>query len=193
MRLPDDWILERVISGGQTGADQAFLRAAVARGYRPGGMMPLAWATEAGPRPEFQQIYQMTASRFASYPHRTRYNVRMSDGTIICGSLSETGSYLTRELCVVLGKPYLHVDVMAGDGNVDVNVEAIQDFIITHRIVILNGAGNRESRAPGIGARVEQLVLAALPVRETVPPTPPEAITPRRAAARRPVRSAFPR
>lgn len=172
----DDWRLERIISGGQTGADQAFLRAAVARGYRPGGMMPLGWATEDGPRPEFQQLYQMTASRFASYPHRTRYNVRMSDGTIILGSLRETGSYLTREMCVVLGKPYLPVDVMTTPDLTEIWARAIQDFILTHHIVILNGAGNRESRAPGIGARVEALLHAALPTGPSVPRRPPIAV-----------------
>jgi Circularly permutated YpsA SLOG family len=44
-------MIELVISGGQTGADQAGLRAARASGIRCGGMAPKGWLTEAGPAP----------------------------------------------------------------------------------------------------------------------------------------------
>jgi hypothetical protein len=39
-------MLERVISGGQTGVDQAALRAAQACGLETGGYAPLGWETE---------------------------------------------------------------------------------------------------------------------------------------------------
>ncbi len=44
-------MLDRVISGGQTGADQAALRAARAAGIPTGGWAPLGWKTEEGPAP----------------------------------------------------------------------------------------------------------------------------------------------
>jgi len=40
-----------VVSGGQTGVDQAALRAARASGIATGGWAPKGWATEAGPAP----------------------------------------------------------------------------------------------------------------------------------------------
>jgi hypothetical protein len=42
-------MLERVISGGQTGVDQAALRVAKAIGLATGGWAPLGWETEDGP------------------------------------------------------------------------------------------------------------------------------------------------
>ena len=44
-------MLEPVISGGQTGADQAGLRAAQACGIPTGDQAPRGWLTEAGPAP----------------------------------------------------------------------------------------------------------------------------------------------
>jgi hypothetical protein len=44
-------MIERVISGGQTGVDQAALRAARACGIATGGWAPLGWLTE-GPLDE---------------------------------------------------------------------------------------------------------------------------------------------
>jgi hypothetical protein len=49
-------MIERVISGGQTGADQAGWRAARAYGIPTGGWMPLGFLTETGPRPEFTEL-----------------------------------------------------------------------------------------------------------------------------------------
>ena len=46
-------MIDRVISGGQTGADQAGWRAAKASGIPTGGWMPKGFLTEDGPRPEF--------------------------------------------------------------------------------------------------------------------------------------------
>jgi hypothetical protein len=49
-------MLDRIISGGQTGADQAGWRAARACGVPTGGFMPLGFLTEGGPRPEFAAL-----------------------------------------------------------------------------------------------------------------------------------------
>src|SRR3954453_21838055 len=54
-------MLERVISGGQTGADLAGWRAARAAGIATGGWMPRGFWTEAGERPEFAELYGAAA------------------------------------------------------------------------------------------------------------------------------------
>lgn len=157
------WPLERVISGGQDGADQAVLRAAVVLGYQPGGMMPHGWKTESGTRPEFRELYQMTESRFSGYEHRTRFNVRVSDGTLIFartngrGVIAETGSALTEAVALSLKRPHLVIDPWAMP-----SPAYVREWIVTHQIRVLNGAGNRESKAPGIGALVEAYLVKAL-------------------------------
>ena len=50
-------MLERIVSGGQTGADQAGWRAAKALGIATGGWMARRFLTEDGPRPEFRKLY----------------------------------------------------------------------------------------------------------------------------------------
>jgi hypothetical protein len=46
-------VLDRVVSGGQTGADQAGWRAARASGIATGGWMPEGFLTEAEPQLDF--------------------------------------------------------------------------------------------------------------------------------------------
>jgi hypothetical protein len=50
-------MLDRVITGGQSGADQAGWRAARAAGIPTGGFMPKGFLTEDGPRPEFAEEF----------------------------------------------------------------------------------------------------------------------------------------
>jgi hypothetical protein len=56
-------VLDKVITGGQTGADQAAWRVARAFGIPTGGWMPLGFLTEtadgkgAEPHPEFADLY----------------------------------------------------------------------------------------------------------------------------------------
>ena len=50
-------MIERVLSGGQSGADQASWRAAKTHGIPTGGAMPKGFRTEDGPRPEFAERY----------------------------------------------------------------------------------------------------------------------------------------
>src|SRR6516164_4849713 len=45
----------------------------------PGGAMPLGFLTEAGPRPEFADLYETVGMPTASYPVRTRQNVKDSE------------------------------------------------------------------------------------------------------------------
>ena len=49
-------MLDRVVSGGQTGADQADWRAARTSGIATGGWTTAGFLTEAKPRPEFVEM-----------------------------------------------------------------------------------------------------------------------------------------
>jgi hypothetical protein len=137
-----------VISGGQTGADEAGLRAAKVLGYKTGGMMPHGWKTEAGPRPEF---------------HRTRYNIRAADATIVFFlNRSDGGTGLTMAACMALVKPLTTCEWPEGGTMFHPDPAYVQRWIRGLRIKTLNIAGNRESKSPGIGARVEAFLLEAL-------------------------------
>ena len=75
-------MIERVISGGQTGADQAGLAVAKRLGVPTGGYLPKGWLTEAGPRPDLGATYGLEEAETAAYPERTERNVLASDGTV---------------------------------------------------------------------------------------------------------------
>ena len=74
--------LQKVISGGQTGADRAGLIAAHSMGMKTGGFMPRGFRAEDGNHPEFADKFDIQEHRSAEYPPRTALNVQMSDGTI---------------------------------------------------------------------------------------------------------------
>ena len=73
-------MIEKIMSGGQTGADRAALDFAL-KFFKPhGGWVPKGRLTEDGPLPEKYQLREMPTT---SYPARTEQNVIDSDGTLI--------------------------------------------------------------------------------------------------------------
>jgi len=96
-------MIERIVSGGQTGADQAALDVALELGIPHGGWVPKGRKTERGPLPKKYHLQEMPTD---SYPKRTEQNVMDSDGTLIIshGELSG-GSEFTRKMAEKHGKP----------------------------------------------------------------------------------------
>ncbi|MEI6605744.1 MAG: putative molybdenum carrier protein [Verrucomicrobiota bacterium] len=145
---PNPIFLE-IISGGQTGADRAGLDFAIARGLPHGGWCPKGRKAEDGP---LSARYGLTETPSASYLVRTERNAAESDATVIftVGSLTG-GSKRTAEFAKRHGRPFLHLSLAPGrDG---MAAEKLADFIRRHRVVRLNVAGSRESKAPGIHAQ----------------------------------------
>lgn len=139
-------MLEKIISGGQTGADQAALDAAIKLGIPHGGWIPKGRLTEDGPLPP---KYNLTEMPTASYPERTRKNIRESDGTLILSHGALTGgSDFTRNMALKYQKPMLHIDfnrMVPFDAAVVIN-----NWMVDHDIGILNVAGSRASNDPAI-------------------------------------------
>jgi hypothetical protein len=75
-------MLEKIVSGGQTGADQAEWRAAETYGLATGGWMPRGFLTEDCPRPDFAALYDAREMPTAEYPPRTKQNAQDSDATL---------------------------------------------------------------------------------------------------------------
>lgn len=150
-------MVEKIISGGQTGADQGGLEAALDLGLETGGKVPKGFKTELGPKPELASLYGLAELASDEYPPRTRYNVLDSDGTVIFGRLGEPGSRMTREMCKQNDKPYLVVEEFS-----ETYMRLFGEFIAMYQIKTLNVAGNRESKFPGLQRKVREFLLEAL-------------------------------
>ena len=139
-------MLEKIISGGQTGADQAALDAAIKLGIPHGGWIPKGRLTEHGPLPDKYDLLEMPT---ASYPERTKKNIRESDGTLILShGILTGGSEFTRKMALKYQKPMLHIDfnrMIPFDAAVVIN-----NWMVDHDVRVLNVAGPRESTDPRI-------------------------------------------
>lgn len=145
--------MKKIISGGQSGADQAGIFAARTKGIETGGWAPQGWLTEDGPAPWLDE-YGLEEYSEPGYPPRTRANARDSDATIWFGKTDQdsAGFGCTMNACRRYSKP----------------VYVVRDGITTPRDVVdwlneqgvgtLNVAGNRESRNPGLCDRVQRFL-----------------------------------
>jgi len=145
----------KIISGGQTGVDQAALRAAKALGIETGGTMPLGWLTEDGPRPEFAELYGMVESHSPHYVVRTEANAASADMTIWHGPTGSRGFHATQRAVHRAEKPFLLLPTMTDDAARTMAERLVWTRPADKSVLVLNIAGSRESRAPGIGAAAE--------------------------------------
>ena len=139
-------MISKIISGGQTGVDQAALDVAIALGIPHGGWIPKGRKTENGALPDKYRLKEMPTS---SYAKRTEQNVIDSEGTLIISLGPLTGgSELTHKTAMLHDRPCLHIDL--GTLNTPQAVKTIRSWIIRHGIGILNIAGPRANENPGI-------------------------------------------
>lgn len=136
----------RIVSGGQTGVDRAALDAALALGLGAGGWCPMGRRSEDG---EIPARYPLVETASDKYPVRTRMNVHDSDATLIV-TLGEfdSGTRLTADIAQRTGKPFLVVPLDAADA-----IEKARSWLAQIRPSVLNVAGPRESKRPGIYGR----------------------------------------
>ncbi len=147
-----------IVSGGQTGADRGALDAAIELGIEHGGWCPQGRKAEDGQIPS---RYQLQEHGCASYPERTRRNVRDSEATLVLTmGPPGCGSALTIRTARQLGRPLLHLDLAklgAGEAT-----ELVRAWLAEHEPTRLNVAGGRESKSPGLGSRVRRIMLLVL-------------------------------
>jgi hypothetical protein len=147
-------MLRKVITGGQTGADQAGWRAARRAGLDAGGLMPRGFLTEDGPRPDIAREFSAAEHDSDDPAGRTVANVEAAGATVIFAAPEPgPGTRLTLDTCRRLGRP--HRLVTWRPGGPDATPEDIAGWVLGLSVGVLNVAGDRESTAPGIGARVE--------------------------------------
>ncbi len=147
-------MLEKIVSGGQTGVDRAALDAALEKSFPCGGWCPAGRLAEDGRIPD---CYPLKETSTPSYPERTEKNVCDSDGTLIvtCGPLTG-GTALTYQLAVEHQKPCLVVDL--AQTTEQEAVHAVWDWLKAENIQVLNVAGPRASQQPQLYGPVKGIV-----------------------------------
>jgi hypothetical protein len=158
-----------ILSGGQTGADQAALIAASRAGLRTGGWAPLGWHTEEGPAPWLAD-YGLRECPEPGYSARTRRNVADAGAILWFGNPYTPGGKLT--LGLAQGRNLDTFVVLTESTPADV-ADWLCGWVLAGEEVTtfsLLVAGNRESRSPGIGARTATFLseLFGLLLREGV-------------------------
>ncbi len=179
--------VNRIISGGQTGADRGGLDAAIALNdhrrekangeqiFDLGGWCPFGRKADDGQIPGEYSFLTETKSR--SYSARTRKNIEDANATIIFvdGGMSG-GSLLTADHCKKKRKIHLVLSLL--DYSISKSLERtefeldgltwllragrVRNWLIAGKIKTLNVAGSREKKAPGIQNRVGRFMVDVL-------------------------------
>lgn len=169
--------LRKIVSGGQAGVDRGGLLAAIGLGIDHGGWCPKGRRAEDG---EIPSMYQLQETASDGYERRTERNVIDSDATIvITRGMMTPGSRRTMEICERWERTVLHVDLAAKAPRPLVRITPkplepdqipldLQVFwwLLRGEFEVVNVAGTRESKAPGIQRQTEQLLLTALRWKE---------------------------
>lgn len=135
--------LQKIISGGQTGADIAGIDAAIENGMLYGGWLPKGRKTENGPLDS--RYSGMTEMPVGRYLERTERNVKDSDGTVIFTHGKLPGGWsLLNEYATKHNKPLLHLDLDVFSE--PTAVETISEWIDQHGVQTLNVGGSQASK-----------------------------------------------
>ena len=129
-------MLKKVISGGQTGVDRLGLSAAKVCGIETGGTAPKGYRTEDGNNPTLKTQFGLMEDNSYLYNNRTEKNVTDSDGTVLFGDMSSSGSKMTIGFIKKHNKPYIE----------NPHSNELISFIEDNNIETLNVAGNRGSK-----------------------------------------------
>jgi hypothetical protein len=149
----------KIISGGQTGVDRAALDAAIELGMDYGGAIPKGRMAEDGPiDAKYGKLVELESE---SYSARTEKNAADADATIVFTIDTPTeGTAYTVDCLKKHGKPYLLVNLKGtNDGEA---IHMIGRWLDEAGPEILNIAGPRESKAPGIYERVRRILIKVM-------------------------------
>lgn len=171
-----------LVTGGQTGVDQGFARAAYElwqqdsgidvriQGYRPAVNRP---QTEAGPMPVWLSD-RLDPLEFGGYHERTHSNVKLADAVLLVVPNrlrpgTTPGTALTLKYAKAYGRQIMVIGVdEPGAAGLVVDWLAHISPIFDHELKLMV-AGPRESASPGIQARAFWLagsILGRIPAHE---------------------------
>ena len=162
-------VLSKIVSGGQTGADRGGLDAAIYCDVPHGGWCPKGRKALDGRIPAKYALAEMSTSNYLA---RTEANVVDSDATVVFTEKMATGGSLrTLKFCLKHGKPWHQVSLATTR-----HEQVVQDIVAWLKgdptwndyedyeacppaECILNVAGSRESKYPGIQEAVEAIMV----------------------------------
>lgn len=151
-------LLDKIVSGGQTGADRAALNTAIKFNVPHGGWITKGRRTESGPLPDLYNLKEMDTR---DYPARTQQNILDSDGTVIIarGPLAG-GSALTYAFALETGKLVCKINLLEQD--IFEAAFILHASLLDQDIRVLNIAGPRASHDPNIYYDVKAILSAVL-------------------------------
>jgi hypothetical protein len=134
-------MLKKIISGGQVGADQAALDAAIKYNFPHGGWIQKGRKTQMGTLPDKYNLKEMSVSGFKE---RIEQNVTGSDGTVIIshGNLSGGADY-SQKMAEKHHQPCLIIDL--NETPASIASSKINTWILENDIKVLNVTGSRAS------------------------------------------------
>ena len=152
----------KIISGGQTGADKGGLIAAKKANIKTGGIAPKGFMTEAGKDLSLKTEYGLRENFSDDLKERTLSNLRGAHCTVVFATKPESkGTKFTIDSLKKEKRKHLVLSPYEDDA-----VEKVREFLNTvydkyKNPIIINIAGNRESRSKGLEEKVVE-VLAFL-------------------------------
>jgi hypothetical protein len=154
--------IHKIISGGQTGVDQAALRAAMDLGFHTGGWCPPGRICDNGQIPQEFNLTETKKERSEFAPDiprslRTESNVIDADASLILvpeGTKSDKGTEWTIDCARKYSRPFLVIDPYRPDAD-----QLILNWMAKISAGILNISGPSEKTSPGIYNSVYRLLL----------------------------------
>ncbi|MBW2603396.1 MAG: hypothetical protein JRE28_03625 [Deltaproteobacteria bacterium] len=148
-------MLKKIISGGQTEADQGALDIAIKLRIPYGGWIPKGRTTEAGTLPERFQLKETSSE---NYSECIRQNVMDATGTLILSYGRLTGDLdLARKATLRSGRQMLGIDLDQMD---DIKAALLlKDWILLYRIEVMYVIGQNGSYARN---QTENIIEGAL-------------------------------
>lgn len=150
-------MVEKVISGGQTGADIAALEAARHLGIETGGFAPHGYRTSEGTNIDLKAVYKLVEMEDGGtvgmqYTKRSMRNVDCADATLAFHADGSHGTDKTIKYCNtgVWGSStyakWNHRPVMVIEDFYVSTTKKIHEFLEKHNVKILNVCGSRKSK-----------------------------------------------
>ena len=160
-------LIGKIVSGGQTGVDRGALEAAIDLGVEFGGWAPYGWIAEDGMIPDQyrakMQEHPSMGGKAKDYRERTKANVRDSHATLILvDALPLTGgTKLTYNTALSIARSHKVIDMSMANAKDDA-LKWLREFVGMPSGLVLNVAGPRESKSPGIQAMTRSFLTELL-------------------------------
>ncbi|BBM83492.1 putative molybdenum carrier protein [Candidatus Uabimicrobium amorphum] len=149
-------MIQKIISGGQTGADRGGLDAAIKLNIDHGGWCPKGRRAEDG---SISSRYHLKETAGRDYRIRTEKNVVDADLTLVFTPGKATGGSLqTIQYARKHNKNCYHFDILCPKSE---NMHLLHSLLVNFD-GILNIAGSRESKFAGIRVYVENILCKVI-------------------------------